>query len=281
MDDTTRRKQLASFLRVRRERLTPQQVGLPIDTRRRTKGLRREEVAERAGIGTTWYTWLEQGRDVRASRETLARLGRALELDEEERQHLLFLARGPDGRLAHDSEARISAALKTFIDNQKFSPAYVLNRAWDLLYWNTMSNRVFGDFGQLPERERNIVYHLFLNPKAQRELMDWDVHARRLVAQYRVSCDRFAGDTYVTSRVEELGRKSERFRQLWAEYEVRVNVNGVKTLRHPQVGLLQLHHTSLSPIENPDLRIVTYIAEPASETEAKLRLLALGPEAFD
>lgn len=277
MDNLSRRNQLADFLRTRRERLMPRDAGIHPGTRRRAKGLRREEVAELAGIGVTWYTWLEQGRDVQASQETIENLVRALKLNAEERRHLFLLARDQAPPAAGILEETVSPALQIFLDNQALAPSYVLGRAWDILAWNRLAALLFGDFGAMPKAERNIVRHMFLDPAPRRQIADWEMHAQHMVEQFRVSCDRFAGDPHVNERVAALKRESDLFRRLWSKHEVRVNLDGVKTLNHHKLGKLELHHISLGVVENPDMRIVAYVAEPGSETATKLQALIHEP----
>src|SRR5690349_22910145 len=183
-----RRGELADFLRRRRASLKPQDVGLPNGGRRRTPGLRREEVAQIAGVGTTWYTWLEQGRDVRASMDVLESISRALRLTPAERDHLILLGRGEQAPPMTPTAEQVSPTVKRLIKNLGPNPAYVLGRRWDIICWNRAYTAVFGDPGEVPKPFRNHVWLTFTDP-ARRELMpDWEKAARLQVARFRADC---------------------------------------------------------------------------------------------
>lgn len=204
-DQRERRDALAGFLRARRERLTPAQVGLPPGFRRRTPGLRREEVAQLADVGTTWYTWLEQGRDVRPSAVVLDALADALRLDRDERSYLFALA----GRLLPAAPvtapvAHVSPALQTVLDSLDPNPAFVRGWRWDVYAWNRAACAVFADFAALPAGERNIVRLLFTDPQARERWEDWEGIARATLALFRADHGRHADDPAFAALIADL-----------------------------------------------------------------------------
>src|SRR5262249_46300429 len=182
-----RRSELAGFLRSRRERIAPEQVGLPPAARRRTPGLRREEVATLAGVGVTWYTWLEQGRDINASPQVLEAVARTLLLDPHEREHLFRLAEGPDGTGAPDCQA-LPPAVQVVLDQLVPYPACVRNARYDLLGWNSAYEHLTGQrIADLPFQERNSLWQIFTSPGLRAAMIDWELASRRMVAEYRAA----------------------------------------------------------------------------------------------
>jgi transcriptional regulator with XRE-family HTH domain len=269
-----RRAELADFLRNRRTRLQPEQVGLPSGGRRRTPGLRREEVAHLAGVGTTWYTWLEQGRDVRASLEVLEALSGALRLTPAERTHLVLLGRGETPPPCKDDE-RVSPTVRRLIENLGPNPAYVLGRRWDYLAWNRAASAVFGDFGLVPRASRNHVWMYFMNP-ARRELFpDWERGSRLMVAKFRADNARHIGDPEFEQLINTLRKSSPEFCKAWKRHEVARSGEGRKLVNHPTVGRLLFEHAVFNPGEAPEQRMILYTPLPDEDTPAKLeRLLA-------
>ncbi|TIT20398.1 MAG: helix-turn-helix domain-containing protein, partial [Mesorhizobium sp.] len=192
--EDSRRRELGAFLRSRRERLSPGTAGIACGARRRTPGLRREEVAMIAGVGTTWYTWLEQGRDVRPSVEVLTALSEALRLDAVEKRHLFILAgrQQPERRLA--APEKVDGALLHMLQSLVLQPAYVVGRRWDVLAWNPAAVAVFGDYGLLEGDARNIVHMVFTSPHHRRLLVDWEELARVVLASFRAESAKYVGD---------------------------------------------------------------------------------------
>lgn len=265
-----RRSELADFLRTRRESIAPEEVGLPDGGRRRTPGLRREEVALLAGVGTTWYTWLEQGRDVRASLEVLEAIAGALKLTPAERTHLILLGRGEDPPPCKAPAERVSAALKRLIENLGPNPAFVLGRRWDYLAWNRAACAVFGDFGQVPRAARNHVWLHFMDP-ARRELFsDWEPGSRLLVAKFRADSARYLGDPEFEQLIQALRHSSPEFCRAWKRHEVSGAGGGRKELHHPEEGLMVFEHDVFRPQEALDQRLVLYSPRAESDTPAKL-----------
>ncbi|MEM6431075.1 MAG: helix-turn-helix transcriptional regulator [Deinococcota bacterium] len=279
MASSKRKTELASFLRSRRERLTPDRVGLQSSGRRRTPGLRREEVAELAGIGTTWYTWLEQGRNVQASSATLEQLVHALQLNPEERRHLYRLARNEEPvepQALIIPQEHVPDELRIILESLSPQPSYILGKYWDILAWNQVASQVFTDFAKLPQHERNIVYYMFTHDRPRQELVQWNSLARVLVAQYRVTYDylKSLGDSRIEQLTQTFCAQSKTFRQLWSKHEIKTDHDGEKTFIHRDIGRLQLRHSTLQWHRFPDLRLVVYSADHASETYQKLRTLA-------
>jgi transcriptional regulator with XRE-family HTH domain len=270
--DDRRRGELADFLRTRRAALQPEDVGLPRGRRRRTPGLRREEVAQIAGVGATWYTWLEQGRSVRASRSVLEALAGALRLTPVEREHLLVLGRGDGAPPLAPAEA-VSPAVRRLVEHLD-SPALLLGRRWDMLAWNEANAAVFGDPADLPPEQRNVLWAHFTDP-ARRELIgDWEGGARRLAAEFRAACARHAGDPAFTQLQEALREASPEFHDLWRRHEVARPGDGRKVLNHPGVGRLCFEHAMFRHAEHTEQRLVLYSPLPDGTAEKLAALVA-------
>jgi transcriptional regulator with XRE-family HTH domain len=268
-----RRAELADFLRRRRESIKPGQVGLPSGGRRRTPGLRREEVALLAGVGTTWYTWLEQGRDVRASLEVLEALARALSLSPAERTHLMLLGRGEEPPPCKYTTERVSATLKRLIENLGLNPAYVIGRRWDYLAWNDAARVILGDLDSIPRGERNHVWQYFMNPARREMFTDWDRGSRLMVARFRGDHARHLGDPAFEQLVAALRKSCPEFCREWKRHEVARSTPSRKEIQHPIAGMLVFEHAVLSPLDVPDQRLVLYTPLPEQDTPAKLAAL--------
>ena len=274
-DGAPRRAELADFLRTRREALKPEDVGLPAGGRRRTPGLRREEVAQLAGVGTTWYTWLEQGRDVRASTSVLDALAGALDMTSAERAHLILLGRGEQIVPERCPRETVEPTMRRLVENLGPSPACILGRRWDYLAWNRAFTVVFGDPAELPAGRRNLMWSLFTEP-ARRELhTDWEQGARRAVARFRADSARHVGEPDFEALISALQLASPEFREWWGHHEVATSGIGRKILNHPVAGRLSFEHAVFKLEETPDRRLVLYSSLPSSDTPEKLaRLLA-------
>jgi transcriptional regulator with XRE-family HTH domain len=274
-DDTTRRRELAGFLRSRREALRPSEVGLPEGGRRRTPGLRREEVAALAGVGATWYTWLEQARDVRASREVLDAIADALRLTPAERRHLLLLGRGEDVPIEGPSDEVVSPTLRRLVENLGPNPAQVLGRRWDILAWNDAFATIMGDPAERPPEDRNSVWLLFTDPWRRQLASDWEHSARRVLARFRADAARHVGDPAFEAMVERLRAASPEARRWWKRHEVAGDDDGRKLLIHPEAGRMVFEHVVFRPGAAPEMRVTMYTPMPDEDTPAKLaRLMA-------
>lgn len=271
----TRLQALSDFLKTRRARLTPDDVGLPVGGRRRTPGLRREEVAQLAGVGVTWYTWLEQGRDISVSEEVLTSIAQALQLDAYETHHLFTLARGSlpvaTGTDHVDNVIEISAAMRSLLENQGSYPAFILGRYWEILAWNQATCLLLGDLSELPAEQRNHVWFMFANPMVRQCLVDWENHAQRMIAEFRVHYGRHIDDEHFTTLIERLRAASPEFNRWWEHHDVVGRLNVRKEFEHPALGHLTFEQTTLFASESPDLKLVVKIPVPGTGTLEKLR----------
>ena len=269
-----RRQELADFLRTKRSSLQPEDVGLPDGGRRRTPGLRREEVALLAGVGTTWYTWLEQGRDVRASLDVLEAFSRALRLTPAERSHLILLGRGEQAKPCKPPAEEVSPTLRRLVENVGPGPAYLLGRRWDYLAWNKSFERVFmWEPGPEP-LSRNHVWLWFMDP-SRRTLCsgDWATSARLLVAKFRADSARNIGDPAFEELISALNSSSPEFRKLWKRHEVAGSGEGRKELTHPAVGPLAFDHAVFLHGDSGEKRLILY--SPACESDTREKLARL------
>jgi transcriptional regulator with XRE-family HTH domain len=273
MNDQERRKELAHFLRTRRERISPETVGLPGGSRRRTPGLRREELALVAGIGVTWYTSLEQGRAILVSTQVLESLARVLDLNAVERNHLFLLAREQQPADPYPFTSSVSPALQLILDRMGMYPAYVANPRWDLLAWNQAMMRVYTDFGALPLRERNILRLTFTHPLRRILLASWEKDAQGLLALFRASTERYVGEPWLKELVAELEFASPQFRAWWPHHAIQATHTEKKELHHPLVGRLVLQPATFQVTDAPDLRMVIYTPLAEANTAKKLAQL--------
>lgn len=256
------RNELGNFLRAKRAALSPRQVGLPVGSqRRRAPGLRREEVAELAGISTDWYVRMEQGRSVQPSAVTLDALARALRLNKAEHIHLRALAR-PAIHSPWMRESVPEVVRQVVVSLNQ--PAYITGRRWDLLCWNKAAEKVFPDFGNLSEDERNILLYMFTRPAARRLFADaWADEARRMLALFRATYDLWALDPAFVELLERLQRGSREFVRWWQAHEVRLAQAGRKRLRHPRQGALSLVYATFQSNDDPALKLAIYAPGPA------------------
>jgi len=253
-----RRRLLGEFIRSRRERTTPEMVGMAPGLRRRTPGLRREEVALLSGIGITWYTWLEQGRSINVSAQVLQSVARVLSLDPTERAHLFALAELPDPeQLAPLPE--VSAGLQAMLDQLTPMPAAIFGPRWEILASNRAYLGLFGDYTALPPLCRNIVWMCFMDPAWRTLLSDWSQFARRIVAKMRTAMADYVGDPGWTALLELMQHSSAEFCELWARHEVAPMDTCYKRYQHPQAGSLNVEasHLWLSDQRNARLTVQT------------------------
>ncbi len=272
----TRRADLAEFLRARRAALGPADVGLPTTGRRRTQGLRREEVAALAGVSVSWYTWLEQGRPINASVDVLDALGRALRLDAVERDHLLALAGHPARRPIAPGGDSIPGAVQRLLHVLEPAPAYVLGPRWDFLAWNHAFATLFPPVESLPFDERNLVWVMFANADARALVGDWEREARRVLSQFRAEIVPLQDDAAVVALVERLRATSSEFAQWWPRHDVGGFETHRRLFHHPRAGRLEFETQQLVPAGEPDLRIVVHLAVP--DDDSAQRLTAAGHE---
>ena len=255
------RKELGDFLSSRRARLQPGEQGLPVG-KRRTPGLRREEVALLAGVSVSWYTWLEQGRDIGVSAQVLERLSSVLRLDRAESMHLFALSsRQPSVIPTFDEPSDGLLYLVQAIDPV---PAYIRNSRLDILAWNPAIADLFVDYGGLEPHERNTLRLLFLYPPYRSLIRDWEQMARGTIRLFRAARAKASEKAPFDRLVEEIRAESEEFRAWWPETGVQGFDEGGKRLRHPTRGLLDVTYLALTPEGRPDLSLVTYIARPGT-----------------
>lgn len=270
MQKRERRQTLADFLRQRRAQLTPASVGLPPGIRRRTPGLRREEVAQLANMGTSWYVWLEQGRDVHPSAAILESLAQALRLTPNERRHLFLLAGQalPPPSVSSEEEC-VNAALQQMLDDLNPSPAYVLGRRYDLLAWNKAADGLFSLSDTFADRlspyARNLIWRLFTSPTT-RERPNWEIVARATLAEFRTANARYPGDPWFEDLIEDLKQVSPEFCRWWPHHDVRSVLDGHKVIEHPTLGPLEFEHFTLQVLTNPDIRIMIYMPDAVTRT---------------
>lgn len=274
-NDTKRRAELADFLRTRRARLRPERFGVSTLGRRRTPGLRREEVAQLAGVGVSWYTWLEQGRDITVSDQVIERLAETFQLEREERRHLFVLARGMVPVADESSEIDpLPPGLQAVLDALGTNPAYLIDQRFNLVAWNESACRVFGDFSLLSEKERNRIWHMFVHPSSRQLFVDWEQAAQHAVMYFRSIYDRYIGDAWFEQFLTDVQQKSPEFRTMWSQHNVQASCDFYqeKELNHPQVGRLFLASTVLIVPVDPPLQMVTFTPY-SQDTVTKLETL--------
>jgi transcriptional regulator with XRE-family HTH domain len=267
VDGQYRRSELAAFLRSRRERISPEQAGLPPGTRRRTPGLRREEVAQLAGVGVTWYTWLEQGRQINASTQVLGAVARTLLLDPAEREHLFRLADIPDAASTAGADGaaceQVPPDVQQILDALAPLPASVLNERFDLLAWNAAYGALWPGVVGTEPGERNVLWQCFLHAECCHPYVNRDEQLSTLVAQLRGAYGRHLGEPAWTGFVRRLQARSRHFAGLWAEHDVASQATYLKIFRHPAHERLAMTTTSLAVLAVPGTRVVVYT--PADE----------------
>lgn len=261
---------LGKYLRDRRASLEPATLGF-VATRRRTPGLRREEVAQRANISPTWYTWLEQGRGGAASEPVLERIAQALVLTTGEREHLFLLALGRPPAVRMQTQDAISPRLQRVLDALGTSPAFIKSLTWELVAWNRAAAAVFG-YDALGKDERNILRRIFCSPAARAANPHWEAVARFAVAAFRADVARAGPSAEIDSVVDALSADSPEFAALWLDSDVRSFGDGVKNFNHPEAGIISMEFSSFAVDGRPDLGLVIY--NPVTEADAdKVRAL--------
>jgi transcriptional regulator with XRE-family HTH domain len=262
---------LGAFLRARRAAIRPEQAGLPILGRRRVPGLRREELAQLAGVSPDYYIRLEQGRGRNVSDAVLDSVARTLRLDDTEREHLFNLVRPP--RVPSPQRQRVRPGVQLLLDKMDRVPAFVLGRRMDVLAWNALGDAVMA-FSARPASHRNVARLVFLDPRAPEFYPEWGAVAAETIAYLNLDAGRHPGDPFLPAMLRELSIANPAFAQLWAAQRVRDKTFGRKVLRHPEVGELDLAYETLALPGEPDQLLVTYAAAPGTPTHDRLRLLA-------
>lgn len=265
---------LGAYLRDRRTKLDPAALGFPPE-RRRTPGLRREEVANRANISPTWYTWLEQGRGGAPSADVLDRIARALMLTEVEREHLFLLGLGRPPEARYRKSDGVTPRLQRVLDALDPCPAVIRTATWDIVAWNRAATVMLMDYGSLRPDQRNVLRFIFLDPRARAAQYDWESVARFALGAFRVDAARAGAAAEVESLVEELCRLSPEFRAMWRENVVRgAHGEAVKHIRHPTLGELAFEFSAFSVDGRPDLSMIVYNPATPDDAERIKSLLA-------
>ncbi len=258
---------LGTYLKNRRTKLDPASFGLA-GGRRRTLGLRREEVAQRANISATWYTWLEQGRGGNPSAQVLDRIAQALTLTEVEREHLFLIALGRPPEVRYRSSDVITPRLQRLLDVLTYSPAIVRTATWDIVAWNRAASAVLTDYGALPPHQRNILRLIFSDQRVRAAQPEWEAVARFVVATFRIDAARAGADAEIAPLVDELCQSSPEFASMWRDNDVQTHGDGVKHLRHPQLGPITMEYSAFAVDGRPDLSLIVY--NPATPADRAL-----------
>ena len=230
-------------------------------------------MAQLAGVGTTWYTWLEQGRDVRASSSVLEAIASALQLTPAERAHLILLGRGEQVAPVKGPREKVHPTVRKLVESLDPNPACIIGRRYDFLVWNDAHSAVFGDPSEMPDGRRNLVWSVFMDPARRALHVDWSEGARRLVARFRAQAARHVGDPDFENLISALQEDSPEFREWWELHEVATSGVGRKRLNHPEVGKLVFEHAVFRPEESPGQRFILHATVPVANTPAKLQKL--------
>lgn len=258
---------LGVYLKDRRAKLDPAKLGIPA-TRRRTPGLRREEVAQRANVSATWYTWLEQGRGGAPSADVLDRIARALMLTDIEREHIFLLAQGRPPEVRYQPIDEIPPRLQRILDALDYSAAFIKNSTWDILAWNHAATVVLTDYSGLPPGQRNILRMIFCDPHVREAQTNWESVARFVVGAFRANVARAGATNEVKALVDDLCQKSPDFDAMWRDNNVNAHGEGIKYLRHPIAGLIGMEYSAFAVDGRPGLELVIY--NPATPEDAKI-----------
>jgi transcriptional regulator with XRE-family HTH domain len=274
--DEIRRQELSDFLRTRRARIDPTDVGLPGTGRRRTAGLRREEVAQLAGVSATWYTWLEQKRPIRVSPSVLDNLARVLRLDPTERIQLFQLAlRSPVFDSMPQPEV-VSPLIERMLNQSTAMPTVVMGRRWDVLSWNRAARAFLFDFEKVPANQRNMLWLVFTRSEFRSLMVDWGARAQDTLARFRADYGHHAGDGHFVQLVEQLKSLSSEFAEWWPRHDIRQMSEGRRDYQHPLGGRMIMEHATFLVGDNPELRL--FVLHPAAESNsiAKMRKVIAG-----
>lgn len=268
-----RYEELADFLKTRRAKILPSQAGLSTGARRRTPGLRREEVSQLAGIGLTWYTWLEQGRPIQVSAQIIESLSRVLLLDKQERIHLYLLANQPLPADIPEYHGSVSPALQHVLDSLILCPSLVTDQRWNVIAWNKASCFIFGDFTKMNVRERNIVWAMFTDDKYKQLLVDWDQYAKRLLGRFRATCGQYIEDTWLVQFIEDLKMQSTEFNSWWPLHEIESSSEKYKQLNHPTAGILDFEVSNFDVSDHSGLKLIVHVPLPGTDTAERMKFL--------
>ncbi|KPL76852.1 transcriptional regulator [Ornatilinea apprima] len=270
-NEKLRHRELAGFLKTRRAKILPSQVGLAAAARRRTPGLRREEVAQLAGVSLTWYTWLEQGRPIQVSAQVVESLCRVLLLDRQERSHLYLLANQPLPADIPAYPSVVSPILQHVLDSFEICPAFIADQRWNVIAWNEAARFIFGDFTEMNARQRNIVWGMFTDPYYRQLYAHWDAHAKSLMGRFRSTCGKYIEDAWLNQFIEDLKAESPEFNLWWPLHEVHYDSSIFKQFNHPKAGALEFESSSFDVPDHSGLKLFVHVPVPASDTAAKMK----------
>lgn len=272
-NDKYRYEELADFLKTRRAKILPSQVGLPSGNRRRTPGLRREEVAQLAGVGLTWYTWLEQARPIRVSAQVIESLSRVLLLNKQERTHLYLLANQPLPSDKPGYEGTISPILQHVLDSLTLCPSFIADQRWNVIAWNKAASAVLGDFSRKNARQRNVVWAMFTDDYFKELYPDWELHAKSLLGRFRSTCGKYIEDTWLNHFIEDLRAQSAEFNQWWPLHEIQNDSSVYKHLNHPKAGTLNFESSSFDVPDHSGFKLFVHVPSPNTDTATKMKSL--------
>ncbi len=271
--DELRCKELGDFLKTRRAKILPSLVGLPSDGRRRTPGLRREEVSQLAGVGLTWYTWLEQGRPIHVSAQVLESLSRILLLDRQEQLHLFALANQPAPSDIPEARTAVSPILQHVLDSLTLCPSFIADWRWNVIAWNQAAVCVLGDFTKMSARQRNVVWAMFTEKYFKLLYDHWDVHAKSLLGRFRATCGRFIEDKWLNQFIEDLKAQSPEFRFWWPLHEIQNDSGVYKHFNHPAAGTLEFESSCFEIPEPWGSRLFVHVPVALTDTADRMRAL--------
>ncbi|MCM3770155.1 MULTISPECIES: helix-turn-helix transcriptional regulator [Priestia] len=275
MNDKTRLEALSAFLKAKRAQIKPESIGLPAGTRRRTPGLRREEVAQLAGVSTTWYTWLEQGRDIKVSSIVLDCISTALQLNSDERDYLYDLALETKSEIIHSKkdQSELSPSLKRILAELTYCPTIVTDRHCHIVGWNSAAAHVFLDFEQIPNDQRNLIQLVFTRKELKALAVNWEHFAKGFLAIFRTYYGHYLGDEWYNQFIKEMSHLHPEFQDLWKESQVSKAPEMVIEFRHAKAGKMLFNLTSLQVQGDMDLRCSIYTPVEETDTENKLKRL--------
>ncbi|GAB2561119.1 helix-turn-helix domain-containing protein [Dyella jejuensis] len=263
-EGTARSNLLGTYLKDRRSKLDPAALGFTAK-RRRTPGLRREEVAQRANISTAWYTWLEQGRGGAPSADVLDRIAEALMLTHAEREHVFLLGLGHPPEVRYQQRGAVTPRLQRVLDRLNPCPAFIRTATWDIVAWNKAATALLVDYGAMPPEDRNVLKHIFLDPRVRAAQYDWQSVARFVVSAFRADVARAGAASAVSDLVDELCRRSADFETMWRENHIHTYGEAVKHIKHPVFGNFAFEQSAFAVDGRPELSMIVY--NPATQAD--------------
>lgn len=275
MKNQTRYEALSAFLKAKRAKIQPQSVGLPTGIRRRTPGLKREEVAQLAGVSTTWYTWLEQGRNIKVSSSVLDAIASALQLNNDERKYLYDLAFEGNIHVPKKEieQTKIFPSLEKILKELVYCPTFITDRHFQIVGWNQAAAHVFVDFTQIPEEHRNLIRLVFTRKELRSLAVNWEHFVKGFLAIFRAYYGQYVGDEWYSQFLEEMAQLHPEFQSLWQESQVSMAPEVLIEFRHAKAGKMLFNLTSLQVQGDLDLRCSIYTPVEESTTEVKLKRL--------